>query len=267
MKIQLVTLLESCVEIVEKVNQHVTPNNESIAETIFILGKVIRELDMMLTKYEFENQQNEIRFFKFDLAPLLAELIYYRETLSFRLELTIDEEDFIGRYKINAGRYTEFRRTHIDSYVYFCSNQSCCDHLYFLRNSTLNQNSVVENTYENIPSQTFNRAFFIAIDRLFSEFKDIILEKRYSEFEIETFHWTSKEIYIVELIYAFGNSSLINKGDVSIIALARLFDKMFGTNIAEKDIYRSFNAIKSRQNSESGVLKILAESFDRATKS
>ena len=46
MKIQLVSLLESCVETVEKVNQQLTPNNELIAETVFILDKVIKEVKL-----------------------------------------------------------------------------------------------------------------------------------------------------------------------------------------------------------------------------
>ena len=265
MKIQLVSLLESCVETVEKVNQQLTPNNELIAETVFILDKVIRELDQLLVNYEFENKENEIRFFKFELAPLLAEFIYYKEMLLFRLELPLDEVDFKKHYKSNANRLIKFRRTNIDSYVYFCSNQSCNDHLYFLRNGAFNKIPLAENSYVNIPSQTFNRASFIAIDRLLAELKEIILEKRYSEFELDTFNWTSKEIYLVELIYAFANSKLINNGDVSIISLARLCNKMFGTNIGTKDIYRSFNAIKRRQNPESMVLNILVESFGSAT--
>lgn len=267
MKIQLVSLLESCVEIVEKVNQQVTSNNESIGETIFILDKVIRELDLLLSKYEFDNQQNEIRFFKFELAPLLAEFIYYKEMLLFRMDLQLDEEDFKKHFTVNASRLIKFRKTHFESYVYFCSNQSCDDHLYFLRNSSFNETPIAENSYENIPSQTFKRAFFIAIDRFLAELKEIVLEKRYSEFELDAINWTSKEIYLVELIYAFANSNLINNGNVSIIALAKLFDRMFGTKIATKDIYRSFNAIKSRQNPESMVLGMLAESFDRATQS
>ncbi len=53
MKIQLVSLLESCVEIVEKVNQQLTPNNELIAETVFILDK--NHLGII-----FENQDKDI---------------------------------------------------------------------------------------------------------------------------------------------------------------------------------------------------------------
>ena len=67
MKIQLVSLLESCMEIVEKVNQQLTPNNELIAETVFILGKVIKEVKL-------KNQDKDIFLEIYKTGVLVAEL-------------------------------------------------------------------------------------------------------------------------------------------------------------------------------------------------
>ena len=67
MKIQLVSLLESCMEIVEKVNQQLTPNNELIAETVFILGKVIKEVKL-------KNQDKDIFLEIYKTEVLVAEL-------------------------------------------------------------------------------------------------------------------------------------------------------------------------------------------------
>jgi hypothetical protein len=212
----------------------------------------------------FENDKEEIRFFKEIKAKLYSHMLFYEGVSLFEQEKPIGHEQ--RRLYINGAL------TAIESYQkrcggffrYYRAGDSSHDDEYFLRR---NRNVYVVGT-EGLSAERDER-FATSHDLILAKLKasdlmsdylgnQLLLIKQAEEFEKTgyiqplTLRWTGNKSDLVELIYGISASGSVNDGKVKLNILTALFERVF--NVELKDTPRTFHEICKRKGDRTSYL-------------
>lgn len=235
---------------------------------ITFLKEELFRLKQFISTYTFENEMEEIDFFKYKKPAMLSWLIYFSKIYWIETNAPSFSEDIRRDYYLSQLKPLKeaFDKEAI-FYQYHRSGATHCDTYYFLRG----QSDV------NI----YTESFFFDYDVSFSTFYDYKVACLFANERLFTFlcnrmkshgithdvqeeinrllgtkyQWTESIAALVQLIYALHVVGCINNGRTEIKELAGLFSIIF--NIDLGDFYHSFIALKNKKGSPTSFLDSL----------
>lgn len=214
--------------------------------------------ELILSKKQFNNIQDEIRFFKEVKPKIVSKLIYWSNILTLETKRPIGSEKTQRKFfKLALKDLIRFWNQNLEFYQYYRSNNTCLDHILFIRGKE-DLHMLIEPEYfyadpAFCTSHDLKVAKIMAYDMLAiyikSEIKKLQRNEPKSSFNIlnkDQLFWTDSKISLVEMIYALHSQGSFNRGTTEIKELATAFERLFNVDLG--DIYRSYIEIKGRQN-------------------
>jgi hypothetical protein len=219
----------------------------------------LQEVKRLISEYEFEDEKEEILFFKETKPQLFNKLIYYNKIINIVYLRPTGSHHVQKRYFLyELDQLTIFFNKNIDFYKYYRSGSTMFDRYYFLRGRHGVQ-MVIENYYfERDPKFSTNCDFkvtnILANDLLqiylneellkLEQCQNNLTEKKTFPKSKET--WTRSKTDLVELIYALCEAECFNHGRISRKGLTDYLENVF--NIDLGDVYRTYLTIRGRNN-------------------
>lgn len=247
---------------------------ELTEKSIGLCDQVIMLLRNEVLHNGFENDEEEIYFFKHVKPRVYSKFIFYTEV--FNLEALRPKEgrklqlQYL-RDKINQIR--NYLNENSEFYHYYKRNRTDFDASLFIRG-----NSDLRIHEDNILAHT-DPAFSTGYDYTLAKIMAHEQLKKYVGNEINklkikqsgsinendesnsNLYWTNNKVDAVELVYALFYAKVINHGKADKIEIARAFEKMF--NIDLKNFYHTFTEIQ-RRNDQTTFLKHLIVSLQKS---
>lgn len=228
------------------------------------LEQELEQLDTCLTGYVFENTTLEVAFFKRDFMPLLATLLYLKEAVCIEIDTPIYKESLKKYYEKVAVRLQSTKKKHLKQFMCYCAESFEEDAVLYQRPTQANSTKLLGNTFKNVSDTVFMQAKFRAIDQQLNEMKRFCLEEEYSATRhVPQYCWLASKVEYVEFLYLLAHSNLFGALPVNMKELNRLLGGLFGVDLEEKEVYRTFTDIKRRKNKKSKVLPRLELSFQQ----
>lgn len=241
------------------------------------LERIYQEVREYVLESGFDQQKDEIRFFKEVKPNIVAKLRYYSEI--YRLEVTsplcdgellkVHYEDALNELKTFFKKYT----VHSEFYVYYQSGKTDLDHEYFVTGNS--RKNLVFSSYELELDPKFTTYYDSVLSKIIaSKLLYPFLESKISAmvpkgFDIDSMEleswknkivWTDSKAALIELIHALVSHGSIGHGSVSVTTLARFCEWFFGIELG--DIHHSFHRMKTREGSNTRFLDGLTHSFN-----
>ncbi|WP_010249814.1 RteC domain-containing protein [Myroides injenensis] len=244
---------------------------ENTLEIIHFIQLTLVNLKTTILKNGFDNQTEEIAFFKTIKPQILSKLIFYNKVYKIELSCPMDYNSQHKYYLKQIEELSLEYKKHFsqcDFYKYYKSNRSDKDLEYF--------------TLGKITPLIGMNSFAFEIDTLFSTFYDYkvsrilahnllqhYLQQKISEHLLkvnntskfsETLVWSESQNALIELIYALYVSGSINNGKLEIRKIAVLFQQLFGITLL--DIHHAFHRMKTRAKSRTCYLDKLKQGLE-----
>lgn len=238
---------------------------EKALQIIEFIRPLFEELREFIHQYTFQNENEEILFFK-DIKPsILSKLIYFNDIYTLELRKPNGSKDVLKEYyKKKQTVITEFCNANLDFYQYYRSKATHLDRYYFLRgqeNYKLCHNCGMFDKDPLFSTCCDHRvAKMLAYDML-----EIYLQQRLKDVEkqkvIETsraslpdnpFRWTAPKIAAIELGYAIYAAGVLNDGNADIKEIMTYIEASFKIDLG--DYYRTYLAIRERKKDKTSFL-------------
>ena len=103
-------------------------------ESSAIILQFISRLKMFLNDYQFTSHQEEIYFFKSIKPKFISKLIYYQTIFKIQSRVPIGtSKDIRDYYLKELQKISDYLNINNDFYIYYRSNASSLDGIYFIR--------------------------------------------------------------------------------------------------------------------------------------
>ncbi len=229
-------------------------------KSILCLNGSLRKLRTVILHHTFNNEEEEILFFK-DIKPkIFCQLIYHVKINNIEGKRPMGSFEIQQKYLLNElEKLTIFFNSHLEFYRYYRSNSIFLDDKLFVRGREdfhfHQDNPFVYTDPEFSTSVDYLVAEIMANDRL-----EVYLKSELDTLTIKnsnpnwsqlgmlgnfSLQWTDDKISLVELIYAIDAFGSINKGQCEISVLTSFFEQAF--NVRLSDVYRTYIDIRGRE--------------------
>ena len=237
----------------------------------------IEELYDWLKQHNFENENEEIEFFKEIKPRIFSRLIFQKEILRLATNIPSGKKLSLRFYEDELDKLSKNLNIDPKFYNYFRSDSNECDHLYFTRktkksileteNSHIGFDTKISTCYDNKISKILaHDILIIYIENQIKKNKSKIKVKNKmlpNALEAKSkLHWTRNKTELIELVYALHYSKVINDGNSDLKEIAKEIGRTFNIDIKE-NLYRIFTDIKKRKNSNSKFIQGLADTYQK----
>lgn len=260
---------------VERVTAATDLNGENVIEeckeVISFLKKKLVELRVSVLSHPFEDEDEEIRFFKHRKPKLLGQLMYFYKVLHIESNRPPCKELADDYYRMQQEEQKLFFDQSVGFYQYYRSGATYRDRHYFLRQKLEITPEAELMLVDEEPefSTGYDRlvARIIAMEMLYAYLtarrQRLIWEAEEPPVQslLKEHHWTDRKAAAVELIYALHAAGSIDNGQADIIELAKLFEIVFHIDLG--DVYHIFIAMRNRKNSRTSYLDLMKENLLR----
>jgi RteC protein len=242
-------------------DEEYTPDLNIPDQRLLLISRVLEPLRRELSEHIFDEDLNEIRFFKEVMPDILSLFIYYTERSA------LETSELIGTRKSRAEyrnrlmkRIDEFSTENADFYDYYSLRKSNFDSYYFLRNSPLNREpavlfgAVIDSRF--CPLFSIKIAMISAYRKLDAELSDNPSDQKSKGTEnlsVGGLHWTGSKRDLTELAYAI--KKYVNNGLTPIKEIIQGFQNLFGIDLGNYP--RVYQELLSRKKGESYFLNQL----------
>jgi hypothetical protein len=220
--------------------------------------QIISRLKLFLNDYKFTNHHEEINFFKSIKPKFISKLIYYQKIFKIQSRLPIGtSKDIKNYYHKELKKISEYFNINNDFFIYYRTNASSLDEIYFIRkepDSWLLLNFEDYETDLNFTTIYDHKVSKIIAFELLSEFIKTSLDHLEIHFDTvrnkdpgnkKEINWTGSKVSLVELLYALQSTGSCNNGKIDLKQLANHFEKIF--NIDLGNYYRVFQEMRIRK--------------------
>lgn len=247
--------------------------NEKLKLQINQSKEIIYDLRVNIRNRKFEDNNEEIQFFKSVKPTIYADFIFYNNQLKYQVSKPNSTNSILKGYLKNELKKLEAKkRKNLEFYRYYKHKSTFLDHIYFLR-----ENKQLELFSTDI-SVHLDSEFYTSHDTLAAEVIVYDMLTNFYKKEINTLknissgifddnnkalktslQWTASKTDLVELIYALKVSGAINTGNINTKELVDIFSTLF--NIKFSKHYKIYSDIKNRSTERTKFLKKLLEDF------
>ena len=239
-------------------------------KAVAICNLALIQMRDLVIKNGFENQQDEIEFFKKVKPKVYSQLIYHNQI--FKIESKRPNSSDKVQRKFLVGELDKiqiFLNDNLEFYQYHRCNSNFLDDHYFMRGKgdiRLRLGSLdflTDSLFCTNHDQTV--AYIKANDILTIYLKQelVKLNSRYERNELKEeeskLTWNETKIALIELIYAIHSTGAFNRGTTDIKVLAAAFEQAFHIDLG--DIYRTYVEIRARKKERTKFIDYMKESL------
>lgn len=231
-------------------------------QTLLELRSIIRTHD------GFKNEDDEIRFFKHIKPFVFGRLRFFGELQRFVLKYPKADVRNQKKYIRSALKQLhDHKNENLAFWSYVKNKHFQKDTFYFLRN---HNQLCFSCEYDVDPQFSTNydilKAHFVAAELLTKHYNKLLLRLTNRESDPimdlsldKIRRWSGSKTDLIELIYAFHYSGVINNGQTEISKLIQVSEKFF--NIKLGNPYKTFAEIKARENDQTKFLDSLKQAL------
>lgn len=263
---------------IEKEELNVSRSRKSIVNEAFhmvsFLDQTLTDLKVHINLHGFENNRDEIHFFKNVKPEILGRLIYYNKIIRIESYSPTTPELIESYYTEQIKLLNKEYKKHIvvsDFYSYYRTGRTDKDDYYY-RLGNINYFEVLD-------------SFFFELDREFSTYYDYKIAQilafnlihNFLQYRLEpdrsnpiydaeiatkkAFSWTHSKNSLIELIYALHISGSLSHGRGSLKNLGSLFEELFEIRLG--DIHHAFHQMKFRAGEKASYLHYLKNALEQ----
>ena len=229
----------------------------NMGRLLTFIRSLINELKTFTRSYTFQNQAEEIQFFKEVKPVLLSQYFYYKKVFAVRLfDSFKDVKSRQANYYTLLQRLEKSVEKNLEFYEYCMSGSTFMDTHYFTRQ------------HQNHKSPDRDESFSTGYDTKLAKILAKELMKKYiikllDQVDVVQpgLNWTDSKTDLIELIYALHSVEAFNNGSVDIKQVANAFERWF--NISLGDYYRVFMNIRLRKSGKSTFLDRLKDKMNQ----
>lgn len=232
----------------------------------------IAELHEKLKDYEFEDEQDEINFFKKIKPFIISKLIFEKEVLRIETNKPLGKTQKRKYFEEELKKISAYPQKDIKFYQYYRSDTKENDAIYFTRSSKKNIFETECFLVSSDPRLSTCYDYKVAKIKAFDELEKY-LENQISalknknishseQFEMPKINWTGSKIDLIELVYALHLQKVFNGGNTDIKEISAYIGKMFNIEI-EENIYRNYLDLKTRKSGHTKFLDSLSEILNK----
>ena len=270
---EIIQKLDEELKLLKSQAQNIIVFTEKAAGTCWFALLEIRKL---IIKNGFQNQEEEIYFFKQIKPEVFSKYLYYYKLF----EIESHRHNASKKYQIKIlNQILKDLHKFLEDNRQFCQyhwgDKKYLDNLYFVReksNYRIHFNNICAlNDYKFSTAHDNTVAAIIAYEKLIEYIdKEIDVLKYGNSKNTNTVDrqpyksnakWTGSFTSLVELLYALYSAKVINNGNIEIKELVEIFETMFNTKL--DGYYRTFSDIKSREKSKTKFLDELKQALIR----
>lgn len=257
-------------QLIEIKNQHPDIVKQS-SQSILLCREILAEMNKMVVSKSFQNEGEEINFFKNIKVVPLTELIYYTEIRSLEIQFpkaNIQEQKDYVKYKIRKAN--KFFHYNLEFIQYVKEGRTELDTVYYTRKNGDSLN--ITNTKAYFRSPEFSTSHDILLGKVYAyeRFSNYLKNRLFQlknphAINILDIHkksplrWTCSKVALTELIYALHSSGAINSGAADISQLASIAEDLF--NVELGDYYRTYLTLRNRKFNRTKFLDKLKDSL------
>ncbi len=235
-----------------------------------LVDKSMEQLKGYLSEYKFEDEEQEILFFKYYMSKFLKDSIFYSELFGIESNRPVgSRKDIKQFYEKELRGVRDFLSNQQALYNYMLLKKSHYDRTYFLRNA---QSPILK---PNLFWHTLDTRFCTVYTVSFARIKATLAISDYIYEELAVLNgesdprglakkfnltWTAPKVYLVELIYGLKSAGVFNHGTADIREIAATLEILLNKEI--KDYYRTFQEIRIRKKSRTVFLDLLRDKME-----
>ena len=227
---------------------------------ISLLEIDFNELKSHISEYSFNNETEEIQFFKETKPQISSRLLYYNGICKFEKNRPIGSDTVQKEFTLKQlDVLKDFFDKNIEFYRYYRTHRTDLDNHYFLRSQ-----SDIETYFDNFyfeRDRKFSTGFdlkvasILANDMLSNYLNAELIKEalpnnqQFDNTNIQKIKakWTGSKVALIELIYAFHTSKCINNGESDLKKMTSYVENLFDIDLG--DVYRVFLEIRNRKGS------------------
>lgn len=231
-------------------------------KSIEIIISRISKLKNYVLERGFQNEQEEIYFFKHIKPQFIAKLIYYNAIYKIETKKPNDTKAIKKYLNEELRKLKKYFDNNLEFYKYYRTNNSFIDDKLFVRGKydiKLSLDTIYfETDHRFSTSHDYKAAKIIANDLIQIYIEDQLNNnKQKKPSDKSSLIWTESKTALTELIYALHSGGAF--GNEGIIAIAKTFESTF--NISLGDFYHTFMELKSRKINRTKFLDTLKENL------
>ena len=237
---------------------------------INFIRPLFEELREYIHRYNFQDNEEEIHFFK-NIKPLiLSKLIHYNDIYTLELRKPNGNKEAVKEhYKKKQVAIVDFCNNNLDFYQYYRSKATHLDKYYFLRgheNYKLCHNCGLLDKDPLFATCCDHRvAKMLAYDMLeiylHQKVQDLAIEISRASLPDNPFRWTGTKVAAIELGYAIYAAGVLNNGNTDIKEIMTYIEASFKVDLG--DYYRTYLTIRERKRDRTAFLNSLIEKLLR----
>lgn len=222
-----------------------------VGKTLTFIRELISELKTFARNYKFQNQTEEIKFFKEIKPVFLSQYFYYKKVFAIRL---FDSFKDVKSRQVNyyhvLQRLEGYVKKNLEFYEYCMSDNTFMDTHYFTRQ---NKNHKSLERDESFSTGYDTKLAKVLANELLKKHILSALQKSHAEInEGPTLTWTESKASLIELVYALHSAKVFNQGASDIKLVASTFENLF--NISLGNYYRVIQEIRIRKSGQTNFL-------------
>lgn len=251
-------LLKQLDDSVNEICLDVTDSLQRLKETLACIQALISDLDKFVFANPFQDQSEEIYFFKKVKPQFVARTIFESERYNLETQQPKGlSETLIGYFKDELRYIDRFFKLNAFQYQYFKNEVETLDHLYFINSAnSFDTQSSGKPILDIGQGENMGYLFakFIAYERmqdcLLFRIKSLVSPQISMSEEVithATLQWTGDSINLVEVAYGIWLTGQVNNGNASISEIIRYMEKVFDVKIGRA--HRRWSEISQRKRS------------------
>ncbi len=255
----------------KKLNLQSQTSINNFSKTKKILEQKASELNSWLRNHDFENDNDEINFFKNIKSQLLSKIIVAKFQIDILLNQPHSKKAIPDYYKKLIHKHSQIPKNHVHFYKYIRKDATHLDQEYFLRKNNI---TTIDDQYQFIfiDERITTKMEFTLSELLAKEQIINYLESELDKIENPTnvnqvqynseLQWTGTNLDFIELIYGLHHKNVVNGGNNEVKELAKTLCKAFNMDI-EDQVYRYFIDIKRRKTNKTRFIDAMADSLNK----
>jgi hypothetical protein len=258
--------LEEDLKAIANQEKNILSRSEKCIEAI---NQSLIELKKLFLTHHVDDQEKEIFFFKKIKPKFVSQLIYYIKILKIESSRPIGSKKTLKKYfQKELSRLRFFYEDNKEFYQYFRTGSTYLDHNYFLRNGNKNHLYTEAYSFDLDPqfstSHDHKVAMILAHEMLQNYLKLAIEEidkpattQTDIEAEKKKLSWTGSKTALIELLYAFHSTGVLNQSNTDVKQIATYFENVFNVDLG--NYYRTFQEIRNRKSGRTKFLDLMRE--------
>lgn len=234
-------------------------------KAIEIVLRKTEEVKNFVLETGFNNNEEEIHFFKNIKPVFVARLIYYNSIYKIETKKPYGAKSIKKYLNKELKKLKRYFDNHLDFYKYYRTNNTSLDDKLFLRGNhdikLCLDTGYFQSDLTFSTSHDYNVAKIIANDLIQVYLEDQLYNASQGNKLITppTLNWTGSKVAMIELIYALYYQGVFDNGNADIRLIAKYFENSFNVDLG--NFYQTYLELRTRKLNPTKFLDALRETL------